>query len=71
MPNSDQALPQNLSGFLTTGQAARELRISAARIRQLYHAGTLRIAVQTPYGPLFDPTDIEAEKDRRGKVVAS
>lgn len=62
MPNLN---PEKL---LTTGQVATALGLSTQRVRQLYHAGRLRIALDTPYGPLFDPKDIEAEKKRRASA---
>jgi hypothetical protein len=61
-------MTKDLTNMLTTGQVARELGISVQRVQQLYGAGKLRIAFHTPRGPLFDPKDIEAEKQRRASA---
>ena len=56
--------PEATRDYLTTGQVARTLGVSAERVRQLMHAGRLA-AVATPLGSLFSPETLAAELRRR------
>lgn len=51
-------VPGDLSSWPSTGQAARILGLSEARVRQLDAAGELR-SIRTATGRLFDPADLE------------
>ena len=48
----------NLENYRSVSQAARELRISAERVRQLIRSRRLP-ALLTPYGALLHPADLE------------
>jgi hypothetical protein len=52
--------------LLKTGEAARQLGLSAQRVRQLVDDDA-PTAVATPYGLLFRPADVEALAKRRAE----
>jgi excisionase family DNA binding protein len=53
-------------GWMTTGQAALKLGLSAQRVRQLVESGKL-VAQRTVLGRLIDPASVETLAKERAK----
>lgn len=56
----------DLVTLLTTKEAARRLRLSSERVRQLVHRGSIE-AQTTPLGFFFDPAEVERVRRQRLK----
>jgi len=67
LPLMDQATrDRSPRGLLTSPEAAAVLGVGPRRARQLAEAGVLRPAIVTPWGRLFERTEVERLAAERG-----
>jgi excisionase family DNA binding protein len=56
---------QDMDELITTNEAAKMLKVSAHRVRQLIHDGSIPIAVKIGRIYLVNKRDVEKAKDRQ------